>query len=173
MRFAVEPQFFDLGLTPYDRPVERDLHIANTGAAVAGAAECRQVCPLQRTNSWAVLGRLQCNHRQQLVCEHCWLPVHFCPAGKVPFDFTIDTSQLTRPGIIVASPSNGTVNGGQKAHVKLRVSVPLHQPTPTSTRAVPLARNCMPSYQTAAGCKQAECISRRVPQHTRPPPPPT
>lgn len=31
IRFGVEPQFFDLGLTPYDRPVERDLHIANTG----------------------------------------------------------------------------------------------------------------------------------------------
>lgn len=31
IKFSVEPQFFDLGLTPYDRPVERDLHIANSG----------------------------------------------------------------------------------------------------------------------------------------------
>lgn len=32
IRFGVEPQFFDLGATPYDRPVERELHVANTGA---------------------------------------------------------------------------------------------------------------------------------------------
>ena len=31
IRFGVEPQFFDLGLTPYDRPVERDLNITNLG----------------------------------------------------------------------------------------------------------------------------------------------
>ena len=30
----MEPQFFDLGMTPYDRPVERDLHIANTGGCI-------------------------------------------------------------------------------------------------------------------------------------------
>lgn len=45
IRFAVEPQFFDLGLTPYDRPVERELHVANTGGwywglPPAGASSC-------------------------------------------------------------------------------------------------------------------------------------
>lgn len=30
-RFAVEPQFFDLGLAPYDRPTERELRVTNTG----------------------------------------------------------------------------------------------------------------------------------------------
>lgn len=34
IKFAVEPQFFDLGLTPYDRPVERDLHISNSGGGL-------------------------------------------------------------------------------------------------------------------------------------------
>lgn len=41
--------------------------------------------------------------------------------GKVAFDFAIDLSQLTRQGIVQASPSEGKVAAGEKVHVKLKV----------------------------------------------------
>jgi hypothetical protein len=31
IRYSVEPQFFDCGLQPYDKPAERDLYVINTG----------------------------------------------------------------------------------------------------------------------------------------------
>lgn len=31
IKYSVEPQFFDCGLTPYDKPAERELFVVNTG----------------------------------------------------------------------------------------------------------------------------------------------
>lgn len=40
---------------------------------------------------------------------------------QVTFDFTIDLSRLSRPGIVEAYPSTGKVAAGEKARVKLKV----------------------------------------------------
>jgi hypothetical protein len=40
---------------------------------------------------------------------------------QVAFDFTVDLSRLSRPGIIEAHPSTGTVAAGEKARIKLKV----------------------------------------------------
>eukprot|EP00775_Hariotina_reticulata_P008964 gene8964-9139_t len=71
IKYEVTPQFFDCGLQPYDRAVERDLHISNT--------------------------------------------------GKVAFDFSIDLSHLSRPGVMEVSAMTGKVAAGEKAHIKLKV----------------------------------------------------
>lgn len=82
MRFAVEPQFFDLGLTPYDRPVERDLHIANTG----GGLLCMQAVPR------SMLADISCLHAavappgaalQRLTCSAA-----LCNAPQARFPLT-------------------------------------------------------------------------------------
>lgn len=46
--------------------------------------------------------------------------------GHVPFDFSVDLSKLSRPGIIEASPLSGKVAAGDKAHVKLKVRLWLY-----------------------------------------------
>jgi hypothetical protein len=42
----------------------------------------------------------------------------------VAFDFTVDLSQLTRAGVVQASPAAGRVAAGEKAHIKLKVGQP-------------------------------------------------
>jgi hypothetical protein len=42
---------------------------------------------------------------------------------QVAFDFSIDLSRLSRPGIIETYPSTGKVAAGEKARVKLKVHV--------------------------------------------------
>lgn len=42
---------------------------------------------------------------------------------QVAFDFSVDLSRLSRPGIIEAYPSTGKVAAGEKARVKLKVTV--------------------------------------------------
>ena len=34
--------------------------------------------------------------------------------GRVPFDFCVDLSRLSRPGVVEASPLKGAVAGGEK-----------------------------------------------------------
>jgi hydrocephalus-inducing protein len=41
--------------------------------------------------------------------------------GKVPYDFNIDTSQLSRPSIVEPSPRKGVVGPGLKTTIKLKV----------------------------------------------------
>ncbi len=41
--------------------------------------------------------------------------------GKVPFDFTVDLSQLSRAGVVEASPMGGRLAAGDKVNVKLKV----------------------------------------------------
>jgi hypothetical protein len=45
-------------------------------------------------------------------------------AGRVAFDFSVDLGQLSRPGMVQASPSSGTVGAGERAHIKLKVGWP-------------------------------------------------
>jgi hypothetical protein len=40
---------------------------------------------------------------------------------QVAFDFIIDLSQLSRQGIVEASPMSGKVAAGEKARIKLKV----------------------------------------------------
>jgi hypothetical protein len=40
---------------------------------------------------------------------------------QVAFDFTVDLSQLSRQGIVEASPMSGKVAAGEKARIKLKV----------------------------------------------------
>jgi hypothetical protein len=72
IKYEVSPQFFDCGLQPYDRALERELHISNT--------------------------------------------------GKVAFDYSIDLSHLSRPGVIEMSAMTGKVAAGDKAHIKFKVA---------------------------------------------------
>lgn len=39
----------------------------------------------------------------------------------MPFDFSVDLSQLSRPDIVEAVPMKGTAAAGEKAHIKLKV----------------------------------------------------
>ncbi|KAF5830389.1 hypothetical protein DUNSADRAFT_14652 [Dunaliella salina] len=71
IRYAVEPQFLDLGQQLYDKQLEAELTIANL--------------------------------------------------GKVPFNYAINTRQLSRPSVIQVSPMAGEVQAGQKEVVHLRV----------------------------------------------------
>jgi hypothetical protein len=48
----------------------------------------------------------------------CSLP----STGKVAFDFTVDLTQLSRAGVVEASPASGRVAAGKRVQVKLRVS---------------------------------------------------
>ena len=41
--------------------------------------------------------------------------------GKVPYEFAINSSRLSRPSIVDVSPRNGVVGPGQKETVKLKV----------------------------------------------------
>ena len=41
--------------------------------------------------------------------------------GKVPYDFNVNTSRLSRPSIIEPTPRSGVVGPGQKETVKLKV----------------------------------------------------
>ncbi len=34
--------------------------------------------------------------------------------GRVPFDFGVDLSRLSRPGVVEASPLKGAIAGGEK-----------------------------------------------------------
>lgn len=45
----------------------------------------------------------------------------WCCVFQVAFYFTVDLSQLSRQGIIEASPMSGKVAAGDKAKVKLKV----------------------------------------------------
>lgn len=72
IKYSVEPQSIDLGRVLYNKAVERDLVITNS--------------------------------------------------GKVPYDFNINTSRLSRPSIIEPSPRSGVVGPGQRAIIKLKVS---------------------------------------------------
>lgn len=148
MRFAVEPQFFDLGLTPYDRPVERDLHIANTGAGLlcmqavsrSMLADMLPACCGERHPGQ------RCSRSHALLC---WIAQR--TAGKVPFDFSIDLGQLSRPGIIAVSPASGSIPAGTKAHIKMRVRAGAQAPTSHAWSCV-----CLPqtgaSWHASSGC---------------------
>lgn len=41
---------------------------------------------------------------------------------QVTFEYAIDLSRLSRPGIIEAHPSSGKVAAGEKARIKLKVT---------------------------------------------------
>ena len=44
-------------------------------------------------------------------------------SGKVPYDFNVNTSQLSRPSIVEPVPRNGVVGPGHKTTIKLKVSI--------------------------------------------------
>jgi hypothetical protein len=71
----------------------------------------------------------------------CILTLYACtPFPQVTFEFVIDLSRLSRPGVIEAFPSSGKVAAGEKCRVKLKVSVGVDtmvaaQTSPASLRA--------------------------------------
>ncbi|KXZ49496.1 hypothetical protein GPECTOR_21g722 [Gonium pectorale] len=71
IKYTVEPQVLDFGVQLYDRTVEREITLSNS--------------------------------------------------GKVPFTYNFNTSRLSRPGIIEATPSAGTIPPLTKETIKLKV----------------------------------------------------
>ncbi len=49
-----------------------------------------------------------------------WLRSQVVNQGKVAFDFSVDLSHLSRPGIVAAMPMKGTVAAGEKVNIRLK-----------------------------------------------------
>jgi hydrocephalus-inducing protein len=45
---------------------------------------------------------------------HPMLQLVLSNEGRVPFDFGVDLSRLSRPGVVEASPLKGAIAGGEK-----------------------------------------------------------
>jgi hypothetical protein len=124
IKYDVTPQFFDCGLQPYDRVTDKDFFINNSGKVCSAQCNGHEVFHGSTAQLQLALGACALVHVVLTAgpTPYAVLVVYGCFGLQVTFDFTIDLSRLSRPGIVEAHPSSGKVAAGEKARVRLKVS---------------------------------------------------